>query len=29
MLDITSWYFILKHFKLQQFNIITSFILFV
>ena len=25
MIDFTSWYFILKHFKLEQFNIISFF----
>ena len=29
MIDFTSWYFILKHFKLEQFNIISFFLFFV
>ena len=29
VIDFTSWYFVLKHFKLQQFNIISFFLFFV
>ena len=29
MIDFTSWYFVLKHFKLKQFNIISFFLFFV
>ena len=28
-MDFTSWYFILKYFKLQQFNIISFFLFLV
>ena len=28
MIDFTGWYFILKHFKLQQFYIISFFLFF-
>ena len=29
MIDFTSWFFVLKYFKLQQFNIISFFLFFV
>ena len=29
MIDFTSWYFVLKHFKLQQFNTISVFLFFI
>ena len=29
MMDFTSWYLVLKHFKLQQFNIVFFFLFFV
>ena len=29
MIDFTGWYFILKHFNFQEFNIISFFLFFV
>ena len=29
MIEFTSWYFVLKYFKLQQFNIISFFLFFI